>query len=50
MIIKAWNAWRQGESVTRLTWRPKEPSLPEIDGAPARPLKQIRIPSLEQEE
>jgi len=50
MIIKAWNAWRQGESLTRLTWRPKEPSLPEIDGAPARPLKQIRIPSLEQEE
>jgi hypothetical protein len=50
MIIKAWNAWRAGESVSRLTWRPREPSLPEIDGAPARPLKQIRIPSLEQAE
>jgi hypothetical protein len=46
MIIKAWNAWRRGEDLIRLSWKPKEPSLPEIDGAPPAQLKQVRIPSL----
>jgi hypothetical protein len=45
MIIKAWNAWRKGEAITRLTWRPKEPSLPEIEGAAPPPVKRIKLAS-----
>jgi len=46
MIIKAWNAWRRGEDLIRLSWRPKESSLPEIEGGPPAKIKQISIPSL----
>jgi hypothetical protein len=50
MIIKAWNAWRQGETISRLTWRPKEPSLPEIDGTLAKPVKHIALPARDKQE